>query len=113
MNAINFRTADLNLFRVFVTLLEEKNATRAGERLGLSQSAVSHALRRLRELVGDDLFVRGQTGLRPTPRALEIADRFIVLRHGMVALQGDPKTHSRRDVIDAMVGYHERMGSPE
>jgi simple sugar transport system ATP-binding protein len=47
------------------------------------------------------------------PRALEIADRFIVLRHGMVALQGDPKTHSRRDVIDAMVGYHERMGSPE
>ncbi|MBI1683768.1 LysR family transcriptional regulator [Caulobacter hibisci] len=74
MNAINFRTADLNLFRVFVILLEENNATRAGERLGLSQSAVSHALRRLRELVGDDLFVRGQTGLRPTPRALEIAD---------------------------------------
>jgi DNA-binding transcriptional LysR family regulator len=74
MNAVNFRTADLNLFRVFVTLLEEKNATRAGERLGLSQSAVSHSLRRLREMVGDDLFVRGQTGLRPTPRALEIAD---------------------------------------
>lgn len=74
MNAVNFRTADLNLFRVFVTLLEEKNATRAGQRLGLSQSAVSHALRRLREMVGDDLFVRGQTGLRPTPRALEIAD---------------------------------------
>lgn len=74
MNAVNFRTADLNLFRVFVTLLEEKNATRAGERLGLSQSAVSHALRRLREMVGDDLFIRGQTGLRPTPRALEIAE---------------------------------------
>jgi len=74
MNAMNFRNADLNLFRVFVTLLEEKNATRAGERLGLSQSAVSHALRRLREMVGDELFVRGQTGLRPTPRALEIAD---------------------------------------
>ncbi len=74
MNAVNFKTADLNLFRVFVTLLEEKNATRAGERLGLSQSAVSHALRRLREMVGDDLFTRGQTGLRPTPRALEIAD---------------------------------------
>jgi DNA-binding transcriptional LysR family regulator len=74
MNAVNFRTADLNLFRVFVTLLEEKNATRAGERLGLSQSAISHALRRLREMVGDDLFIRGQTGLRPTPRALEIAE---------------------------------------
>ncbi|PIB89905.1 LysR family transcriptional regulator [Caulobacter sp. FWC2] len=74
MNAVNFRTADLNLFRVFVTLLEEKNATRAGERLGLSQSAISHALRRLRAMVGDDLFIRGQTGLRPTPRALEIAE---------------------------------------
>lgn len=94
MNAINFRTADLNLFRVFVTLLEEKNATRAGERLGLSQSAVSHALRRLRELVGDDLFVRGQTGLRPTPRALEIADTartaLALLETAVTAARFDP-----------------------
>ncbi|MGZ6989067.1 MAG: LysR family transcriptional regulator [Thermoanaerobaculia bacterium] len=58
MNSVNFRTADLNLFRVFVTLLEEKNATRAGERLGLSQSAVSHALRRLREMVVSGLRAR-------------------------------------------------------
>lgn len=94
MNAVNFRTADLNLFRVFVTLLEEKNATRAGERLGLSQSAVSHALRRLRELVGDDLFVRGQTGLRPTPRALEIADTartaLALLETAVTAARFDP-----------------------
>lgn len=96
MNAVNFRTADLNLFRVFVTLLEEKNATRAGERLGLSQSAVSHALRRLREMVGDDLFIRGQTGLRPTPRALEIADTartaLKLLETAVSAQKFDPST---------------------
>lgn len=96
MNAVNFRTADLNLFRVFVTLLEEKNATRAGERLGLSQSAVSHALRRLREMVGDDLFIRGQTGLRPTPRALEIADTartaLKLLETAVTAQRFDPAT---------------------
>lgn len=74
MHEMHFRNVDLNLFRVFGALLEEKSATRAGKRLGLSQSAVSHGLRRLRELMGDDLFVRSQTGLRPTPRALEIAE---------------------------------------
>ena len=102
MNAVNFRTADLNLFRVFVTLLEEKNATRAGERLGLSQSAVSHALRRLREMVGDELFIRGQTGLRPTPRALEIADTartaLKLLETAVTAQRFDPAVRAERDV---------------
>jgi DNA-binding transcriptional LysR family regulator len=74
MHEMHFRNVDLNLFRVFAALLEEKSATRAGKRLGLSQSAVSHGLRRLRELMDDDLFVRSRTGLRPTPRALEIAE---------------------------------------
>jgi simple sugar transport system ATP-binding protein len=47
------------------------------------------------------------------PRILAIADRIIVLRHGMVALTGSPAELTRRDVVDAMVGYHERAGSPE
>lgn len=63
---------DLNLLRVLDVLLEERSVTRAGARLGLSQSAVSHALNRLRAALGDELLVRGPAGMQPTQRALEI-----------------------------------------
>jgi DNA-binding transcriptional LysR family regulator len=63
---------DLNLLRVFDVLLEERSVTRTGARLGLTQSAVSHALNRLRYVLEDDLFVRGPAGMSPTPRAVEM-----------------------------------------
>lgn len=72
MHNINTRTLDLNLLVVFATLWETQNVTRASERLSLSQSAVSHALRRLRERLGDELFVNGRGGLVPTARAAEL-----------------------------------------
>jgi DNA-binding transcriptional LysR family regulator len=65
-------TLDLNLLRVFDALLQEGSVSRAGVRLGLSQSAVSHALNRLRQALGDELFRRGPAGMQPTARALEI-----------------------------------------
>jgi DNA-binding transcriptional LysR family regulator len=68
VHTINIRTFDLNLLAVFVTLWETRSVTRAGERLALTQPAVSHALRRLRDAVGDELFVSGKGGLMPTPR---------------------------------------------
>ena len=64
---------DLNLLRVFETLYETRSVTRAADRLGLTQSAVSHALGRLRDGIGDPLFVRQPDGLQPTARAMEIA----------------------------------------
>ncbi|MBI1360205.1 MAG: LysR family transcriptional regulator [Alphaproteobacteria bacterium] len=73
MNKTNINAVDLNLLRVFDALMEEGNVTRAGGRLGLSQSAVSHSLNRLRELMGDELFVRSAHGVRPTARANEMA----------------------------------------
>jgi DNA-binding transcriptional LysR family regulator len=82
--AVHFLDLDLNLLRVFDTLIEERSVTRAGERLGLSQSAISHALNRLRFVLGDELFVRGPDGMQPTPRAAEIAPR---LRQGLIQLQ--------------------------
>ncbi|HLI65071.1 MAG TPA: LysR family transcriptional regulator [Caulobacteraceae bacterium] len=84
MPEIHFSALDLNLLRVFDALAEELSVTRAGARLGLSQSAISHALGRLRLVLDDPLFVRGSDGMRPTPRALEIAPR---LRQGMAQLQ--------------------------
>lgn len=64
------RSVDLNLLRVFQTLLSELNATKAAIRLGISQAAVSAALRRLRALYDDPLFLRTQRGFLPTPRAV-------------------------------------------
>src|SRR6266567_1753794 len=58
MSDANFGQLDLNLLRVFDALIEERSVTRAGERLGLTQSAISHALNRLRFMLNDDLFVR-------------------------------------------------------
>jgi len=63
---------DLNLLTSLDALLEERNVTRAARRLGVSQPAVSHALRRLRDLLGDELLVRTKTGMAATPRALEL-----------------------------------------
>lgn len=84
MQDIHFGSLDLNLLRVFDAMADELSVTRAGGRLGLSQSAVSHALRRLRQTLQDPLFVRGPDGMRPTARAEEIAPR---LRQGLGQLQ--------------------------
>lgn len=84
MNDRHFDGLDLNLLRVFQALSEERSATRAGARLGLTQSAVSHALNRLRSVLHDDLFVRGPAGMQPTERAADIAPR---LNRGMLQLQ--------------------------
>jgi DNA-binding transcriptional LysR family regulator len=84
MSELHFNALDLNLVRVFDALIEERSVTRAGERLGLSQSAISHALNRLRFVLNDELFVRVSDGMRPTARASEIAPR---LREGLLQLQ--------------------------
>src|SRR5271165_5663481 len=70
---MNIRRTDLNLLAVFEVLMQERNVTRAAERLGLSQPAVSSALARLRGNLGDALLVRSGHGMRPTPRAEQLA----------------------------------------
>ncbi|SMX37973.1 LysR family transcriptional regulator [Maliponia aquimaris] len=64
---------DLNLLHVLHVLLEERSVTRTGERLGRTQSAISNALKRLRDTLGDPLLVRTPDGLTPTPRAEQLA----------------------------------------
>jgi DNA-binding transcriptional LysR family regulator len=68
----NFRTLDLNLLRVFDEVMAERNLTRAARNLALTQPAVSNALNRLREALGDKLVVRSGYGVQPTPRALTL-----------------------------------------
>jgi len=66
---MNLNNLDFNLLKVLDALISERNVTRAGERLGRSQPAVSNALPKLRKLLDDDLLVRGPNGFLLTPRA--------------------------------------------
>ncbi|WP_151447767.1 LysR family transcriptional regulator [Lacisediminimonas profundi] len=66
---MSFLTLDLNLLRVFDAIMIEQNLTRAAERLAMTQPAVSNALRRLRDALGDDLLIRTAHGVKPTPHA--------------------------------------------
>ena len=68
----NFRTLDLNLLRVFDQVMAERNLTRAARNLAMTQPAVSNALNRLRDALGDKLLVRSGYGVEPTPRALAL-----------------------------------------
>jgi DNA-binding transcriptional LysR family regulator len=75
----NIRRMDGSLLLVFRELLREKRATTVARQLGLSQSAISHALTRLRDVFDDPLFVRKPHGLEPTRRALELQPRLETL----------------------------------
>ena len=96
---------DLNLLRVFDVLLEERSVTRTGARLGLTQSAVSHALNRLRYVLGDELFVRGPSGMQPTPRAVEMGPQVHAALNQLTAALApsdfDPATSERRFAVVA------------
>ncbi|MDO9146972.1 LysR family transcriptional regulator [Hydrogenophaga sp.] len=72
MNELNFRTLDLNLLRVFDEVMVERNLTRAAHNLAMTQPAVSNALKRLREKLGDELVRRSGYGVEPTPMALTL-----------------------------------------
>lgn len=70
---MNLRSVDLNLLTVFDAVITEGSVTRAAEKIGMSQPAMSIALSRFRHIAKDELFERTGRGLRPTPRALELA----------------------------------------
>lgn len=96
---------DLNLLTALDALLEARNVTRAAQSLGLTQPAASHALRRLRELLGDELLVRTAGGMVPTPRALELRPAVrAALEAAEVVLRAapafDPATAERTFVVN-------------
>jgi DNA-binding transcriptional LysR family regulator len=73
MSDVHIEAFDLNLLLAFDALWSERNVTRAARRIGLTQSALSHSLRRLREHFDDPLFERTPRGMSPTSRAQELA----------------------------------------
>ncbi len=99
---------DLNLLKAFNALYAERHVTRAGMRVGLSQSTMSGALTRLRELFEDELFVRTPSGMQPTERAHDLAvpisDALRIVRGALEAGTFDPATVDRTFTI-AMTDY--------
>jgi DNA-binding transcriptional LysR family regulator len=85
---------DLNLLVVFDAIMRDRSVTRAGQRLNLSQPAMSHALTRLRYMLKDDLFVRSPNGMMPTPRAEQLATPIRIaldgLQQSLEPIQFDP-----------------------
>ena len=96
---LNFRTLDLNLLRVLDAVMSEGSLTRAAVLLAMTQPAVSHALRRLREAVGEELFVRTAHGMKPTPLAEtlwpQVRGALANLRQALAPADFDP----RRDAV--------------
>jgi DNA-binding transcriptional LysR family regulator len=72
--SVNLRSVDLNLLVALDALLRELHVTRAADRIGLSQPAMSNALARLRHIFKDELLVRTPAGMQATPRALELVE---------------------------------------
>src|SRR5262245_5795871 len=109
IHAMNLAAFDLNLLLVFQAMMVERHATRAGQRIGLSQPAVSAALNRLRAIFDDDLFVRSAGEMTPTPRALALAEPVAdALRRVEAALANNAEfdaATARRDFTVRGVDY--------
>lgn len=92
-------SVNLNLLVPLLALLEERSVTAAADRVGLSQPAMSHALKKIRQLLGDELLVRQSTGMELTPRAVELIAPLKQALHQAAALVGgsgfDPQTDRR------------------
>jgi len=103
MSQPNFRTLDLNLLRVFDEVMAERSLTRAARNLSLTQPAVSNALRRLRETLGDELVQRSGHGMAPTPRALAIwpavRDSLQQLQESLAPNEFEPATANSTFVV--------------
>jgi DNA-binding transcriptional LysR family regulator len=104
MNGVHLGSVDLNLIVALDALLAERSVTRAAARVGITQSAMSHALARLRSLTGDELLARGRDGMVPTLRAEALA---APVRRGLDEIARalappeafDPATAKRRIVV--------------
>jgi len=111
MSQIDFKRFDLNLLAVFDALMRERHVGRAGERLGLTQPAVSHALTRLRALADDRLFVKHARGVKPTVRAMELAETIgpalMTLRASFGMRQAFDPSSALRTVIVGSSDYAE------
>ena len=118
MSQIDITQVDLNLLKTFEALHDESSASRAALRLGVTQSAISAGLRRLRELYGDQLFVRTGRGLAPTVRANQlkpvISEALARCRQSLAMVNPQSPNYQGRSVVlglsdDFEIAYGRRL----
>jgi len=94
MHDSHLRQLDMNLLLVFHTLIKLRSVTLTAKEIGLTQAGVSHALARLRNILGDELFLKYNRSMQPTARALQLAEpiQFAIeqLRHALQPTEFDP-----------------------
>ncbi|NIZ08145.1 LysR family transcriptional regulator [Pseudooceanicola sp. HF7] len=107
------RNFDMNLLVVFNTLMEERSVTRTGERLGRTQSAISNSLKKLREAMGDPLFLREASGLVPTARAAALAPEVErIIQRTESCLQQDVEIDLATNDSHFVIGAPDRLSLP-
>lgn len=103
---MNLRSLDLNLLVVFDAMMRERHVTRAAQAVGLSQPAFSNALARLRERLGDELFIRTSGGMRPTTWATDlsgpVAKALAEIESALDGASFDPATSTRAFTISSL-----------
>ena len=104
---MNLKETDLNLFIAFDVIYTEKNLTKAGQVLGITQPAVSNALSRLRELFDDELFIRTSKGMIPTPVANHIIKD---VRSALSLIQNTISESEKFDPFTAEVTFKVSIG---
>ena len=107
---------DLNLLPIFVALVEERSVTRAAERVGMTQPALSNSLARLRSMFNDQLFIRERYGIQPTSVALELAPVVVEalsrLDEAVLGQQNFDPAEAKRVMTIAPNGYVELVLAP-
>lgn len=114
---MNLASVDLNLLVAFEALMEERHVTRAAERIGLAQPSMSSALRRLRVLFADELFLRTGAGMQPTEKALTLArpirEALLQIRSVLAPEQSFDPAAARRRITLAATDYGDLVLVPE
>ncbi|MGY4475323.1 LysR substrate-binding domain-containing protein [Bradyrhizobium sp. USDA 3364] len=114
---MNLAAVDLNLLVAFEALMEERHVTRAAERIGLAQPSMSSALRRLRALFADELFLRAGAAMQPTERALALAgpigEALRQIRDALSPDQAFDPSATRRRITIAATDYGDLVLVPE
>src|SRR5436190_3302768 len=109
IDSIDIRRLDMTLLLVFAELMRQRKLRAVGDRLGLTQSAVSHALKRLRDIFGHELFIRRPHGVDPTARALELEpkiDQILALARDAMMTEADfDPAKVRRTLRIGMLDY--------
>ena len=91
---MNLKDIDLNLLVIFQQLLQERRVSAMAVNLGLTQPTVSNALNRLRQQLGDDLFLRTSKGMEPTAYAMQLAEP---IGYALAAIQETLNQNTRFD----------------